>query len=259
MTTLVFEGEELFQIEGTLSEVQHARTTVNLLAQIEKHVTAMSLASGLAAAAGGMHGMLANSAMIALYDGEDTFNFAGLLGTQVVCGTFEGADTFRDGDHIKAVVSKRGEVLYAHAVMRENDKMLFMPLTTLAGKSAHFRYCMRSAWRACIFAWVFLGLAVGYFLTDGSRTLSLEAIIFVISFFFIVPPLLTFSMELWTYRSTRYLGERASALFKVLGFPKPDHLDLTDFIHVYMPGDTYGARRAFNYEKALQQHVKRYG
>ena len=249
MTTLVFEGKELFLIEGVLSEVQHARTTVNLLEQIEKHVAPKSLISGVAAAASGMHGMLANSAMVALYDGEDTFNFAGMLGTQVVCGTFEGADTFRDGDRIKAVVSKRGEVLYAHAVMRENDKMLFMPLTTLAGKNAHFRHCMRSAWRACIFGWIALG-AVNL-LTEGPWEMYFVLLAAM--------PSLMFPFEMWTYRSTRYLGERASALFKVFGYPNPDDLDLTDFIHVYMPGDTYGARRAFNYEKALQQHVKRYG
>ena len=33
MTSVVFEGEELFLVEGTLTDVQHSRTTVNLLAQ----------------------------------------------------------------------------------------------------------------------------------------------------------------------------------------------------------------------------------
>jgi len=244
----VVDGEELFLVEGTLSEVQHAATTLNLLEQIERRVKAKGLATGAAAALGGMHGMLANSAMVALYDGEDMYCFAGLLGNQVICGTFESGDAFKDGDRVKAVVSRRGDVLYAHAVMREDDKMLFMPLTTIAGKNAHFRYCMRSAWRACVFGWLAFG-ALNFF-TSGPW----EMYIVLLG----AMPALMFPFELWTYRSTRDLGYRASAIFRVFGFPRPDDLDLTDAVHVYMPGDAHGARHAFNYERALALHAKRF-
>ena len=47
------------------------------------------------------------------------FNFAGLLGDQVICGCFEKGDAFADGDRIRAVVSKRGDVLYTHALVRD--------------------------------------------------------------------------------------------------------------------------------------------
>jgi hypothetical protein len=40
---------------------------------------------------GGMHGMVANAAALALYDGEDMHNFAAVVGAHVLCGTFEHA------------------------------------------------------------------------------------------------------------------------------------------------------------------------
>ena len=237
----VFEGEELFLVEGTLTDVLHSRTTMNLLAQVEKHVKAQSLAAGAAAALNSMPGLLANSAMVALYDGEDMFNFAGLLGEQVICGCFKQGDAFADGDRIKAVVSKRGDVLYTHALLRQNDKMLFMPLSIISGKRAHFRYCMRVAWGFCWFGWIFFGLA-NYF-TQG----HVLGYLFILAFM----PLIMFPMELWTYRSTRYMGYRASAIFTVLGFPKPDDLNLTRALNLHLGGNTHGVDGAFDYERAL--------
>ena len=248
MASEVFNGEDLILVEGVLSDVLHARTRVNLLQQVDKHVKTKSLASGVAAGLNAMPGLLANSAMVALYDGEDTFNFAGLLGEQVICGTFEGADSLKDGDRIKAVVSKRADVMRAHAVMREDDKMLFMPLMTHAGKRAHLRYFLRSGKRASIFSVLFFWVA-GLFMNAPA----------VVYFLVLAAmPLLVMPVELWTYHSTRHVGEYASAIFRVFGLPRPDDLDLIDSIHVFFPGDRVGAEGAFNYERALEQHRKRY-
>lgn len=67
---------EMFVVEGTLKELQIARTTQNLLEQIETNVRAKGLAGGVGAAAGGMYGMVANAAAVVLYEGEDLHNFA---------------------------------------------------------------------------------------------------------------------------------------------------------------------------------------
>jgi len=98
-----YGGEDLFLVEGTLSELQVARTKLNLLAQIEKHLQAKNLASGVTGAVSVMYGMVANSAALALYDGEDMYNFAAVVGEHIVCGTFENADQFKNGEAIKAV------------------------------------------------------------------------------------------------------------------------------------------------------------
>jgi hypothetical protein len=203
---LNYDGEALFLVQGTLSQVQHAHTVVNLLAKFEKHSQTKNLATGLAGAVGDMYGVLANSAMLALYDGEDMVNFAGLLDGQVVCGSFAKGDTFKDGDTLKIVASKRGDVLYAHAVMREDDKMLFMPLTVVCGVNAHFRHCMKVAWRFCIAGWIFFAIV----------SLAMDAPKVMYLLYLIAMPAIMYPMEYWTYTSTRELGDYGSAIFKVL-------------------------------------------
>jgi len=48
--------------------------------------------------------------------------------------------------------------------------------------------------------------------------------------FFVTPPLIMFPFEYWTYSSMRGKGSGddsyGGALFKVLGFPKPNKIDL---------------------------------
>ena len=144
--TANYDGEDFFLLKGTLSELQVARTKANLLAQIEKHLQAKNLATGVAAVVSGMYGMVANSAALALYDGEDMYNFAAVMGEHVVCGTFEHADQFKNGEPIKAVVSKRGEVLYVHSIMQEKTRQFYMPLGVFAGNGALFKHCMNVAW-----------------------------------------------------------------------------------------------------------------
>jgi hypothetical protein len=252
---LNYEGEALFLVQGTLSQVQHAHTVVNLLAKFEKHAQTKNLATGAAGAVGDMYGMLANSAMLALYDGEDMVNFAGLLDGQVVCGSFAKGDTFKDGDTLKIVASKRGDVLYAHAVMREDDKMLFMPLTVVCGVKAHFRHCMKVAWRFTVFAWIFTAITFFFLTKNDPFDLSKSKDLFFIFLLAIFPVLIMYPMEYWTYRSTRELGDYGSAIFKVFGFPRPDDLDLVPSMHYSFSPDQIGVNGAFNYEKALKSHA----
>src|SRR5688572_18350547 len=96
------EFNDMFRIHGRLVELHISRTTVNLLEKIRKRSREECLAAGLLAAAAEMHGVVANSAMLAFYDGDDSHNFACLIEGQVVCGTFDNADKFRDGDQVVA-------------------------------------------------------------------------------------------------------------------------------------------------------------
>jgi len=50
----------------------------------------------------------------------------------------------------------------------------------------------------------------------------LIALIFIIGTFSF-----SFIFELWTYQSFKHGGVYATAIFKVLGFPKPNDIDLT--------------------------------
>ena len=71
------------------------------------------------------------------------------------------------------------------------------------------------------------------------------------------PPLLMFPMEYWTYRSMRYYGEHASAIFKTYGFPRPDDLDVRTGMTHY-PDHSYGYG-GINCDLALKQHKARFG
>jgi len=228
---LRFEDQALYLIEGTLSELQIARTTVNLLEQIDSNVKAKNVVAGAAAVLGGMHGMVANSAAIALYDGEETYHFAGLLDGQVICGTFQHAENIKDGDRVKAVVSKRGDVLFVHSIMNAKTQEFYMPMNVFSSSDGLFRHCMRVAWGFTIFGWV-LFLSIGLF--SGVITSpddSLDDKLKLALLFFVLPPLLMFPFEYWTYRSIR--GDKneegdsyGSAIFKVFGFPQPNKIDL---------------------------------
>jgi len=221
-----YGGEDIFVVEGTLQALQVARTTVNLLEKIEKNLPAKNLAAGIAGVVGGMHGMVANAAALALYDGEDVYNFAAVVGDQVVCGTFEHADQFKNGELVKAVVSKREGVLFVHAIMHTKTQQFYMPLGVFAGDRALFKHCMNVAWRFTVLLWI---IFFGFELYNGTYTstdLSFEKKLTSFLMELLFPPMLMFPMEFWTYRSFKGTGGYADAIFLAFGFPKPKRIDL---------------------------------
>ncbi|MEO8154052.1 MAG: putative type VI secretion system effector [Rhizobacter sp.] len=234
ISPLQFEDQALYLIEGTLSELQTARTTINLLEKIDSNIKAKSMVASAAAVLGGMHGMVANSAAIALHDGEETYHFAGALDGQVICGTFQHAENIKDGDRVKVVVSKRGDVLFTHAILNIKTQEFYMPMNVFSSSDGLFRHCMRVAFWFTLFGWVIFAagaIFTGVFSTPNTPDDSLADKLKLALMFFLLPPLLMFPFEYWTYRSMR--GDKsqesdsyASAIFKVFGFPQPNKIDL---------------------------------
>jgi len=227
--SVIHDGEKLFLVEGTLSKLQVARTTVNLLAQIEKNNQTKNLVSGVAGAVSGMHSMVANAAALALYDGEDVYNFAAVLDEHIVCGTLEHADQFKNGEPVKAVVSQRSDVLYVHAIMQAQTRHFYMPLSIFAGKGAFFKSCMRVANGlaiACSVAFVVMGYFTGFYDVNYEHTDKISPFLLML---ILIAGIFSFSFifELWTYHSFKHGGVYATAIFKVLGFPEPNDIDLT--------------------------------
>jgi hypothetical protein len=151
-----FENEVFLMLEGKITELQIAKSSQNLLEQIDKKIKSESLAIGTLAALSDMHGVLANSLSLSLYDGEEIFNFAGIVQGQVVFGAFSKADKIKNEDIVRVVASKRGDVLYVHSLLKTNNDLLLLPLMVFSGDRAFFRSCMKSAWRYCILIWAFL-------------------------------------------------------------------------------------------------------
>jgi hypothetical protein len=219
-----YGGEDLFVVEGTLQALQVARTTVNLLAQIEKNLPAKNLAAGIAGVVGGMHGMVANAAALALYDGEDMHNFAAVVGEHVVCGTFEHADQFKNGESIKAVVSRREGVLFVHAIMQSQTQQFYMPPGVFAGDRALLKHCMKVALGLTLFGWVVFGII--FLVMNAKQPSTREGAIAFALFVLIGGPLMAFPFEYWTYRSFRGTGGYAEAIFQAFRFPNPKRIDL---------------------------------
>ena len=61
-----------FVVEGVIGELHVSYGKQNLLQQLDKHYKGKSALTGLGAIAGGMYEKVPNSAMLAMYDGEDT-------------------------------------------------------------------------------------------------------------------------------------------------------------------------------------------
>jgi hypothetical protein len=230
---LYFGGEALFLVEGTLSELHIARTTVDLLKQIDSNTKAQNVAAGAAAVFGSMPGMVANPAATAPHDGEETYHFAGLLDGQVICGTFQHADKIREGDRVKAAVSKRSDVLFVHSILNTKTQEFYMPANAFVNSNTLFRHCVRTASRLTVWGWVALvGLALfGVFFDSeisGSEKLAVAVACLVL------PPVIAFSYEFWDYRSLRRFWDeigdsRGGAIFKVFGFAKPSKIDLLSY------------------------------
>jgi hypothetical protein len=223
---LVFGTEALYLVEGVLSDIEIAKTTVNLLEKIDNHVGAKSLVGGAAAVLNGMHGMVANSAAIALYDGEDTYNFVGLLSGRVICGSFQHADKIQAGNRVKAVVSKRDEVLFAHAIMNADTQEFYMPVNVFSSSDRLLRHCMRVAAWMTLAAWIVVFLVM--YSVGGLSNFTTDPIPLVMLFG--VVPLIAFPFEYWTYRSMRVGAKNGEsyggAIFRVFGFPRPEKIDL---------------------------------
>ena len=249
---LVIGRESLYLTEGTLSELQVARTTINLLNQIDRHTEAKSVASGIAATADGLSGAAASSVSLALHDGEATLHFAGMLDDKVVCGTFQRADRLRDGDRVRAVVSDSGDVLLVHAIMNARDEF-YMPLNTFASVDGMLQHCMRFAWKMTLFGWLVLStlaLFMGAFTSRDNSTG--EKFIFAL-LILVIPPLFMFPFEYWTYRTmkgeTNEHGDNlAAAIFKVFGFREPGRINLFAHSKLSMDDDGgwYGAWKGDN-------------
>src|ERR1700712_388143 len=120
------DDNELLLIEGVLTELHVEFGRQNLLEKIDKHYRGKSVLTGLGASVGDMFGQVGNAAALAMYDGEDTQNFACLVDDRIVCGQFGGAEFLKVGNRVKAVVAKRGDVLAAAAIMDERQGYLWI-------------------------------------------------------------------------------------------------------------------------------------
>ncbi|MGX9698002.1 hypothetical protein ACWYXK_13540 [Janthinobacterium lividum] len=246
--------EVFFTVEGKLTEFHMAATNVNLLSKIERSLAEKNLAGGVAAAINGMPGALANAAMLSFYDGEDMYNFAGLVNGKVVCGVFRDADKIKDGDIVKLVVTQRKDVLYVHSLLRIDDSLLLMPLNTYCGERAFFWNCMKFARNMILFMWV-MAFAAFFSYVDISVEKK-EYIILACGTIFLVPLIFWIPFEYWSFRTMRDYSICATEIFSAHGFPRPSDFDMRAGATLFKD-HSYGFI-GYSCELALKKHMSKY-
>lgn len=244
----------IFSIQGNLIELKIAATRVNLAEKIEKNFHEKNIAGSATLALAEMYGMVSTSMMLELYEGEDIYNFVGILNEEIVYGSFSKANKIKNGDEVKLIVEKRGEALYVHSLLRICDNLLLMPLNTYCGKRSFLKGCMKFAWRLTSIIWIIF-LLTSFYNIDFKKK-DIQDLIIIYSIFIIMPPLLIFPVEYSTYRSMRGSAEYASSIFTAYGFPLPDQLDIRSGMMLY-PDESYGYG-AINCELALNNHKKKF-
>jgi hypothetical protein len=247
-------SEDWFLIQGTIEHFQWAEGHENLVEQIAKRARTKGSIASAAAAALDMYGSLATSAMVAMYDGEPTENFAFGMSADVVCGTFSGARKLRNGDQIRAIVSRQASrVLYAHAIQRARDELVWLPSQVHCGNKAALKRDIKTAIHASIFSWiVFLVIAMGLVLFKDLRLLHASLVMLIC-----VPliPLFVFAVEFLPGRIGKEFGITGSKIFTMFEFRDPDNLNmiLADFER--QTGERYTGD-IYMYGLAIDAHEK---
>lgn len=210
---------ELFLIEGKVSALRVGASTLNLLAPKQNMGNAIA---GIAGGVTDQFGTAANAAMVANYGGEDVDTFACYVGDHLIQGTFSRV-FFNDGDYVKAVVAKQAsqtEALYAHAVLRPSDGLLWMPYNTGRGIWAEFRNNMKWMFWGTVSIYLFFGIFI--FIKD----INLAKDPFFIFMLVVGLPIFMFLMGLWGFKDSLPEGRLSTAVFRVLGFSNPKSLNL---------------------------------
>ena len=248
--------EKLEVIDGTITDFYWDRGTVNLLEQIQQKSKAKNVAIGVAAAATDMYGIVASSAALAMYEGEDVENFVCRIDNSIVCGQFSGANHLKNGDTVKAVVTQQGDVFFTHAILRHADEVLWLPVGSYMGSNADLRGNMRMARWGCSLVYMVL-LILGYFMST-SKPIPTDIILIMIA----IPPLLAFPVGFWVHNDMLPMAIRAERIFKALGFPYREDLNMSKAMYfLFKPAtdDSLGSRTLsmFYYQKAIEFEKQR--
>ncbi|MGF6348318.1 hypothetical protein [Variovorax sp. W2I14] len=212
---------DMFLIEGVLSELHVEHGVENLLQKISRHYRGRSVLTGAAAAASGLFGQTANAAMLAMYDGEATQNFACIINGQVVCGQFSGAQLLQEGSRVRVAASHKGDVIVARGILDERQGLVWVAHAWGAGAEKAANWKM---------AWWFFGLGNAFFAATywfiGGRGSFLENQLLYLAGLAV----LCFGMALWANKDMQALAAPSTEVFRLLGFAEPAKVNLNRYL-----------------------------
>lgn len=209
----------MFVVRGNVTMLHIAKGRVNLLQGMRNKVAA----SGVAASIANMSGIAANSVMLALYDGEEVEHFVCFIGDQAVVGTFEHVN-FKDGDEVHAVVTQIDQgTLFAHAVVRPKDGLLWMPYAVNQGRGGIAFWYVKLSGGLSIFGWIVLMILQWIHPLPGKS--FIEVALIAAGLLLVVSGLIGYM----SYRSSISGAMYAERIMKMLGFKWPWRVDLSHF------------------------------
>lgn len=241
MKTTQSNEDEMTIIVGSVATMYVTDGTVNLL----KGMQGKMLAAGMAGAVEGMAGTVANSAMLAMYDGESVQHFGCCIGEKMVIGTFENIG-FVDGDQVTMIVSKLDEQAYfAHAVIRPKDALLWMPFSINKGRLGIAKWIATLLLAIGIVGLAFL-LFLQLFITAFESHSDL--ILFMGPIIFAVGSIIGFL----TYKSSTHDGLYAESILKKIGFKAPWRVNLSPYSQARL--GTGASYQVYDLRKALRAY-----
>lgn len=207
-------------VEGVLSEINVELGRENLLEKIDARYRSKSAVAGVGAAVSDMFGQAVAAASVAMYDGEDTQNFMCLIDGQVMCGQFGGAEWLKEGNRVRAAVSRRDNVLVTRAILDEAQGFVWV------GHPWGARAEMNANWSLAWWCYLF-GLAAwaSAYMFLGGRGTFWETMWFGAVCGFVV----CFGMALWANRDMQALAAPSTETFRLLGFDKPENVNLNEY------------------------------
>jgi hypothetical protein len=205
-----------YLIEGKLTDLHWELGSENLLAKVDKHYKDSAAITGAGVAVGDMFGQVANAAMLAMYDGEDTQNFMCLIDDKVACGQFGGAEQLPEGGRIKAVVSRQNGVLYVHAAMDQAREIVWI------NHPWGMRAEMWANLKLALFAFFVANISFATFWLIGGKGSLWETIQFSLA----GGGALALIMAIWANRDLKALAGASTEYFRLLGFENPESVNL---------------------------------
>lgn len=208
-------AEEMTLLTGTVGDLSVTDGTVNLLTAMERKLIASGVNGGVETFASSG----AAASMGAMDGNEFVQHFGCRLGNSLLIGTFEDIG-FEEGDEVTAVVTKIDDgSFFAHAVLRTNDQMLWMPHSINRGRYAIAIWITKFLGSIAIVGLAFL-LVVHSFIPAFDSRLELIA--------HFTPALLLVG-GFMTYRSNTGEALYAEEILKAVGFDSPWRVNLAPF------------------------------
>jgi hypothetical protein len=245
-------ARRIFTVEGTIQALKLAPGVANLIEDLQKG----SYFTGVIAGLGGEAGVLANSASLAMYDGEDVEHIALLLNGMLAVGTFEWLRELKVGDEVNLVVSEIHDgPLFVHAILRKNDQLLWTPISVDHTRRGWIVHAAKLGGLILSFTWLMCGLC---FLTSKGSSLNTMDLMIVVLFPLI---LIAFVMFMST-RGVMHFGKEAEDIFQALGVPEFERFKIKPYSflkrHLFDDIDASKKGHIFYFSEALSAHKKRF-